>query len=61
MIAVMGPESPAAARAAGREPWMRDNLEREPGVGLVRRPETGSRAHAVRRVAEPAGKGAVDD
>jgi 3-hydroxyisobutyrate dehydrogenase-like beta-hydroxyacid dehydrogenase len=45
-------ESLAAARAAGCEPWMRQNLADQLGAELVERLETGSKRHAARRVAE---------
>jgi 3-hydroxyisobutyrate dehydrogenase-like beta-hydroxyacid dehydrogenase len=45
-------EALAAARAAGCEPWMRQNLAEQLGADLVRRLEEGSVQHATRRVAE---------
>lgn len=45
-------ESLAAARAAGCEDWMRENLVGQLGADLVHRLETGSHTHAARRAHE---------
>jgi 3-hydroxyisobutyrate dehydrogenase-like beta-hydroxyacid dehydrogenase len=45
-------EALAAARAAGCEPWLREDLGRQFGTGLVDRLESGSHQHAARRVVE---------
>lgn len=45
-------EALAAARAAGCEAWLRDDLARQLGAEQVERLERGSRQHAARRVSE---------
>jgi 3-hydroxyisobutyrate dehydrogenase-like beta-hydroxyacid dehydrogenase len=52
-------EALAAARAAGCEEWLREDLARQFGAEQVERLERGSHRHAARRVDEMAAAGAL--